>query len=103
MSIIVSSEQKLNGKRSILQPNWDGIPQELQAKDWWLVWKAEAKEGRITKVPYAAGPRTRARTNDPGTWRPYTAARFVFENHAREYDGVGIVLKGEIVGIDIDK
>ena len=100
--MIAYSGQKLNGKRSILSPNWDGIPNEIKEKEWWLVWKSEERNGRFTKVPYAAGPRTKARTNDPGTWRLYDAAQFVFENYAGEYDGVGIVIKGEIVGIDID-
>ena len=103
MCIIVGSEQKLNGKVSILSPNWDGIPDELKKQERWLVWKSEGRDGKFTKVPYAAGPATKARTNDPGTWRRYDVAQFIYERHSAKYDGVGIVIKGEMVGIDIDK
>ena len=92
-------------KPSVLDPNFDTMPDELKEMKVWLVWKLEFNDGATkpwTKVPYAekGGGVRRASSTDPTTWRSFETARFVFEHS--DYDGVGIVLRDDIVGIDLD-
>ena len=49
------------------------IPQELRARDQWVLWTVGIANGRETKVPYCARG-GRASSTDPRTWAPYTDA-----------------------------
>lgn len=86
--------------------NFNEIPSELRLLPQWILWKAEEKGGRYTKIPYQADPQNmgkEARSNDRRTWATFaTAAKFYTESNA---DGVGFVFSRQdsFVGIDIDK
>jgi hypothetical protein len=81
------------------------MPTELKTMKVWVVWRLEYHADTTkhwTKVPYAekgGGPK-RASTTDPTTWRTFDTVRFLHESS--DYDGVGIVLQDNIVGIDLD-
>jgi len=81
------------------------MPEELKEMKVWLVWKLEYHPDTTkpwTKVPYAekGGGVQRASTTDSKTWRSFETARFVYESG--DYDGVGIVLRDDMVRIDLD-
>ncbi|MCT6924593.1 phage/plasmid primase, P4 family [Metasolibacillus sp.] len=68
----------------------------------WILWKAEKKGGRYTKIPYQVDG-NEARSNDRRTWSTFaTAAKFYTETDA---DGIGFVFSRQdnYIGIDIDK
>lgn len=64
----------------------------------WVNWKYETRNGKKTKVPYTPGTNYMAKSNDPKTWRDFKTAA----EHINEYDGIGLMLDGDICGIDID-
>ena len=87
-------------------PNFDAIPAALQARPAWLLWRLEARDGLITKVPYrAAEPGRKASTTDPATWSDFETARDAYTKwYEHGIDGVGFVLSDAdpFVGIDVD-
>lgn len=90
---------------TVLEPRWDTMPEELKEMKVWVVWKLE-HDAKLTKpwtkVPYTmkGGVVRRASTTDPTTWRTFQTAKFAYESG--DYDGVGIVLRDDILGIDLD-
>lgn len=85
-------------------PIWNRIPKALRESGSWLVWRYELTtnsrgEKRWTKVPYAAHG-GHAKTNDPDTWTSFAEARRAFERGG--FDGVGVVLIDDLVGVDLD-
>lgn len=67
----------------------------------WILWKAEEKNGRITKIPYQVDG-NEARSNDRRTWSTFpTAAKYYTESNA---NGIGFVFSRDdkYIGIDID-
>jgi len=82
--------------------NFNEIPSELRLLHQWILWRAEEKGGRYTKIPYQVDG-NEARSNDRRTWSSFpTAAKFYTESNA---DGVGFVFSRQdsYIGIDIDK
>ena len=73
------------------------IPQTLKDLGEFCCWKYEVKDGRKTKVPYNPVTGYGARTNDPSTFVAYDTAV-----GASGYDGIGIRVSGQFVGIDLD-
>ncbi len=76
------------------------IPPELVEWEQWVVWRAEARDDRVTKVPYRPGaPQLRASVDDPTSWGTYHQARRV-----PGVDGIGFVFTAEdpYTGIDLD-
>lgn len=81
--------------------NFNEIPSELRLLPQWILWKAEEKNGRITKIPYQVDG-NEARSNDRRTWSTFaTAAKYYTESNA---DGIGFVFSRQdnYIGIDID-
>ena len=76
----------------------ESIPQALWALLRWVVWRAEYRAGRVTKVPYmAADPTVHAQVNVQATWGRFEDA--VAAVHAGDATGVGIVLGGGLAGL----
>lgn len=73
------------------------IPQTLKDLGEFCCWKYEVKDGRKTKVPYNPVTGYGARTNDPSTFVAYDTAV-----NTPGYDGIGIRVSGQFVGIDLD-
>ena len=83
-----------------MKVNYENIPQTLKEMPNWVVWKAEQRDGRITKVPYDALTNHRAESNNRSTWSPFETAVHTLENS--NYDGLGIMLSDGLVGVDLD-
>lgn len=115
--IIVSSDANLNNTSPTPEQiaaveakvKIRNIPQDLKSKRQWVVWRYEAKDGRITKVPYNARAELydsykKASPTDKTTWSSFGRACQALADHD-VYDGLGFVLTEDcgIVGIDGDK
>lgn len=83
-------------------PTWNSIPEEMQQRPHWVVWRLEERDGKSTKVPYSAQCGSYARTNDPSTWASYETAKRSYEQGG--YTGVGFVFSpaDSYSGIDLD-
>ena len=90
-----------------LVPHFDAIPDLLTARNAWMVWRwtrkwdERHKEHAWTKPPFRAngggGP---ASTTDPTTWSPFEDAVEAYKRGS--FDGIGIRLIDDLVGIDLD-
>jgi putative DNA primase/helicase len=84
-----------------LRPNWATIPSGMCDVRRWVLWNLEIRDGHPTKVPYQAEyPSTRASSTDPTTWSDFHTAHAAVEDG--KADGVGFVLGGGYVGVDLD-
>jgi len=93
-------------KPNILAPQFDGVPIELKQLPSWLTWKltfVDSRENPWTKVPWCGDPDVtgQARSNDPASWCSFDAARQSYL--AKDFDGVGFVIIGDLIGLDLDK
>lgn len=77
---------------------YKNIPQELKKMEHWVCWKAEDRNGKISKVPINAKTGGYAMSNNPATWVDFDTAARVSEN----FSGIGFMLGNGIFGIDID-
>lgn len=83
--------------------NVAAIPAELRALDQWVVWKAEERDGKTTKLPYRADGSGLASSTDTGTWATFEAA--LAARQALALDGVGFVFSEDdpYAGVDLDQ
>ncbi len=88
------------GKRLTGQPrpDLDDIPSDLKGQSRWVNWRYEGRGDKRTKVPYNPATGKRASTTDPETWASYDTAC----QRSADYDGIGFVLGGGFVGVDLD-
>lgn len=93
---------KMNKDFQAIAPRFEFMPATLIAIDKWVLWKAVARDGHVTKVPFSASGRP-AKTNDPSTWSKFESVKAAY--NAGGFDGVGFVLDGTdgIIGVDLDK
>ena len=63
----------------------------------WVNWRFEIRKGKKTKVPYMPGGQN-AKSTDPSTWSTLDDVVAAKKN----FDGIGIVFTGKLIGIDID-
>ena len=64
----------------------------------WVLWRAESRDGKITKVPYAA-PGRKAAVDNPRSWTTYARAQAALG----DFDGLGFVFtETAYCGIDLD-
>ena len=86
-------------KPTVLPVQPDGIPTALKESPRWVVWKLSRKGGRWTKVPVQANG-TPAKCNDPMTWATFGTVLTAYRTEW--FDGIGFMLGGGYVGIDLD-
>ncbi len=79
----------------------ENIPQEVKTARTWLNWKYEERAGKQTKVPYQPNG-NRAKANDPATWHTFAEVVEFMELEGEEA-GIGLVLRDDIIGVDLDK
>lgn len=80
------------------------IPEELKMIGEFCLWKYERIGDRDAKIPYNPNNvLTRAATNKPETFMNYSGAIEVLKAHEEEFEGLGIRIAGDFIGIDIDK
>jgi len=83
-----------------LEVNFEGIPDELKAFSLWVVWKFEQVERDWKKPPFTPKTGKRASVVSSQTWGSFIDAKRAYETGG--FAGVGFVLTGGIVGVDID-
>ena len=85
-----------------LRPKPECIPDELKSLDQWVVWRAEKRGEKITKVPYNPLSLKHAKSTDPMTWTGFDKAWKVFRGG--NFNGIGFVLSknDEFSGVDLD-
>ena len=93
-----------NDKPVYLSPVAERIPEELKAIPRWVLWKAEQRDGRWTKVPYRPNG-DHAKSNDSKTFSPFDDVLAVYtDGGSGHFTGVGFVLNGDgVVAVDFDK
>jgi len=83
-----------------LAVDFDRIPAFIKDRHDWVLWqRIQKSDGKWTKPPYQVGGKL-AKTNDPDTWISLADARKAYGDG--EFDGVGVVLRDGLVGIDLD-
>ncbi len=82
------------------------VPQQLKDTPNWVVWKYETRDGEPTKPPFDAkrnGDKCYAKTNDSTTWASFEQAVAATDVlNGSDYEGPGLVLKGDLQGGDLD-
>ncbi len=91
-------------KPEYLKPNFEKIPQELKDRPQWVLWIAEFRDGKHTKVPYSING-NRGSSINPKTWDSFETISNVYSKNGHKYDGIGFVLTKEdpFTGWDFDK
>ena len=77
----------------------ENLPVQLREEGLFCLWKYEQQGGRRTKVPYDPRTGKRARSNDPATFAPLSAAVLAQAG----FDGLGVGIFGDICALDIDQ
>lgn len=101
--MLMAAEKSCIKKISWLCPIIENIPTELKAFDQWVLWRAELREEKWTKVPYSLKNR-KAKVNAPNTWGTFEQIWQAYLN-TPGFTGVGFVLSENdpFSGFDIDK
>ena len=87
---------------SAIVPAPDSIPESLRARDQWICWREQDRDGKPTKVPVEPTDGSYASATDPETWHSFeTAHEFVQD---ADVAGLGYVFieDGPFVGVDLD-
>jgi primase-polymerase (primpol)-like protein len=95
-------KRSISQKPVYLVPKPDSIPEELKALKQWVLWRAEERAGKWSKVPFSVVTGCRASSTDPATWADFGDAVAAYNGGG--FDGVGFVFAkgGGLVGIDLD-
>lgn len=80
----------------------NNLPAALRETGLFCCWRYETRQGadKPTKVPYNPRTGSRAKSTDPATFAPLTAALAAVDSCG--YDGIGVGLFGRLGAIDID-
>ena len=81
---------------------YDGVPPDLRASACFCLWGYRHRNGKQTKVPYSPATGAKARANDQSTFGGFEDAVRALGRRPQEYDGLGVGLFGDLVGVDID-
>ena len=80
---------ELEREYDVLPVDPAGIPDYLQVRPQWVMWRLEKRNGKPTKVPYDALTGERASTTELMTWSNFEEAYEAYK--AGAYAGVGFV------------
>jgi hypothetical protein len=85
-----------------LQPQAENIPAEAKARPQWVCWKAERRDGKLTKVPYNPQTHKHASVTNPQDWADFETA--LKQSTSNGYCGIGFVLTADdpFVALDLD-
>jgi len=77
------------------------IPQTLQDRQQWVLWRLVERDGKPTKMPFSPEGKP-ASVADPNTWTDFQTALEAY--HRGGFDGIGFVLTADagIVCVDLD-
>jgi putative DNA primase/helicase len=88
----------------MLTPNLAGVPQALQGRPQWVLWRAEGEDPEnLDKVPYHRFG-YKASSTKPETWAPFDGCTATLAHSPEAYTGLGYVFSADdpFVGIDLD-
>jgi hypothetical protein len=101
----------MNGKPTMLAPIYANIPEEMQERRQWINWKLQ-KNPKLTgkawtKIPLDPHTGRKAASTRENTWVDFGFACQRYEEYAAQQgkgtsEGLGYILRGEHVGIDLD-
>ena len=78
---------------------YNNFPQQLREQKQWVMWKLENKGDKKTKVPYRNTAQL-ASSTDSTTWLTFEESLKFLETE--QFNGIGYVFNGGVVGIDLD-
>lgn len=80
----------------------ENIPDELKARDQWVCWALEERDGKPTKVPKRHDTGGNAKSTGPATWTSFDNAVAACGRYG--FTGVGFVFADDraITGLDLD-
>ena len=95
----VFPEQTPKKHQKLQNDPFHAVNSEIKARDQWVVWKNETRNGKPTKVPYQVNG-NKAQANQPNTWTDYQTVI----NHRKRFSGIGFVFSeaDPYCGIDLD-
>ena len=115
MDIIVRTEQenqeKMNGKPVMLAPIYAKIPQEMRERRQWINWKLSRNTKPTgkpwTKIPLDPKTGRKAASTRDTTWADFDPACRRYEQYAAQEgkgqcEGLGYIIRGDHVGVDLD-
>jgi primase-polymerase (primpol)-like protein len=78
------------------------VPEVLQGRDQWVVWRLERRKGKTTKVPHDPTTGRKAKADDPATWASFPVALQALASG--RYAGIGYEFSAEdpFCGVDLD-
>jgi putative DNA primase/helicase len=79
--------------------DYETIPNELRTIPRWILWKAEQRDGKATKIPYGVNGKM-IDVTDPASWSSFDTALA----KSPRYSGLGFVFSADddLAGIDLD-
>ena len=80
----------------------ENIPHDMIQEDRWIIWKAESRSGKITKIPYQIDGATCSKSNDPETWSSYNEAISALKTLRDRGFELGFMLGDGFAGVDFD-
>jgi len=85
-------------------PTSRDLPDALTTRAQWLCWRAEERDGKMTKIPVDPTTGEFASTTDSDTWSDFETARDRVTSSSAAADGLGFVFTDDdpIVGVDLD-
>lgn len=85
-------------QKELLVTQLQNFPECLREQKQWILWKKETKsDGKITKIPYQVNGHKAASTRSD-EWSTFSECVEKLD----QYDGIGYVFNGGVVGIDLD-
>jgi len=81
--------------------NFDAIPEELKARNQWVLWKQIKRAGKLTKVPFQPNG-IEGDSSDPTKWVSYAEAVEAYNKGG--FDGIGFTFDSldPYAGVDLD-
>lgn len=86
-------------KPKAIRVDFNNIPLSLRNIPIFVMWRYVFKNSKWTKPPFQINGGF-AKTTDPLTWATYDSVKTAYKNGG--FDGIGVMLRGDIVGIDLD-
>ena len=88
-----------NDKPERIPVLFENIPEEMQKKPNWMLWRWDLVKGKWTKPPYQANGH-HASSTDPTTWVSFSEAKAAYDTG--KWDGIGFGLSNGYAGLDWD-
>jgi hypothetical protein len=90
-----------NGQSTVwLKPRFDSMPADIAQLCQFLVWRAQQRDSKWTKVPYCARTGKSGSSTDAQTWSSFEEAKAAYGRGG--YTGIGVAMAVPLAGVDLD-